>query len=249
MDDPDQTGTGCAPELRIRLLAGFGVTVDGQRLELPFSAERVIAALALRPVDHDRTRLGATLYPDARRSRISANLRSALWRARRDAGPALVDTRGQRLRIGDRVDVDLRHWSERARQLTSGTPGPEPVGADDVEAFAQELLPGWSEDWLQLDQRRWDQLRLHALERLADVFAAAGRFVEALEAGLAAVAIEPFRESAHRALITAFIAEGNRASAVEQYHRYHRLVTHELGLRPTAQMQALVQGLIADHAR
>jgi DNA-binding SARP family transcriptional activator len=67
--------------------------------------------------------------------------------------------------------------------------------------------------------------------------------MQALEAGLAAVSIEPYRESAHRALIRTFIAEGNSASAVVHYQRYHRLLMNELGLRPTAQMKALVDGL------
>jgi DNA-binding SARP family transcriptional activator len=57
------------------------------------------------------------------------------------------------------------------------------------------------------------------------------------------VSIEPYRESAHRALIRTFIAEGNSASAVAHYQRYRRLLTNELGLRPTSQMKALVDGL------
>jgi DNA-binding SARP family transcriptional activator len=120
----------------------------------------------------------------------------------------------------------------------------EPIaGGSEIEALSQELLPSWGEEWLQLDQQRWDQIRVHALERLAECFAAVGRYLDALEAGLTAVSIEPYRESAHRAVITAFIAEGNSASAVKQYHRYRRLVTRELGLQPTAQLQALVRNL------
>jgi len=118
-----------------------------------------------------------------------------------------------------------------------------PDDGDMIDALSQELLPSWNEEWLVPDQQRWDQLRLHALERLAERFATVGRYMEALEAGLAAVSIEPYRESAHRALIKAFIAEGNSASALAQYHRYQRLVVRELGCRPTAQLQALVRGL------
>ena len=112
-----------------------------------------------------------------------------------------------------------------------------------MEVLSQELLPTWGEEWLLLDQQRWDQLRLHALERLAERFLEGGRHMEALEAGLAAVSIEPYRESAHRVLIRTFIAEGNSASAVAHYQRYRRLLTNELGLRPTSQMKALVDDL------
>jgi DNA-binding SARP family transcriptional activator len=115
--------------------------------------------------------------------------------------------------------------------------------SEHVEALSQELLPSWTEEWLVLERQRWDLLRLHALERLADRFAADGRHVNALEAGLAAVAIEPYRESAHRAIIKAYIAEGNSANALAQYHRCQRILIRELGVRPTAQLQELVQDL------
>jgi DNA-binding SARP family transcriptional activator len=120
-------------------------------------------------------------------------------------------------------------------------------GSKLVETLSQELLTSWrNEEWLVLERQRWDLLRLHALERLAERFAADGRHVDALEAGLAAVAIEPYRESAHRAVIRAHIAEGNSASALAQYYRCQRLLTRELGVRPTAQLQALVQGLTGE---
>jgi DNA-binding SARP family transcriptional activator len=187
------------------------------------------------------------LYPEGRRSRISASLRSALWRANQEVHRKLVESRGQSLRLAEGVEVDLHRWTQRARQLTSD---PSIGLAEDdgalVEALSRALLPAWVDEWIIPKQQRWDQLRLHALERLAERYASAGRYMEALEAGLAAVSIEPYRESAHRAVIRAFIAEGNTASAMAQYHRYNRLVARELGCRPTSQLQALVRGLTAE---
>jgi DNA-binding SARP family transcriptional activator len=242
MDDRDTADVNAA-QTKLHILGEFGISVRGQPLTLPRSAQRILVALAMRPEIGDRTVLGTMLYPEARRNRISASLRSALWRVKREAGENLVRSRGQQLHLVESVAVDLHHWTRRARMLIL----PEGDGflpdSSDIHALSQELLPSWDEPWLELDQQRWDQLRLHALECMAERFSAMGLFVDALEAGLAAVSIEPFRESAHRAVIKAFIAEGNGASAVAQYHRYHRLVTRELGLRPTAQLQALVRGL------
>jgi DNA-binding SARP family transcriptional activator len=233
-------------QVQLRLLGGFGLVVEGRQIGLPFSAQRVLAALALRLHDQDRMVLGEMLYPDGRRNRTMASLRSALWRAKREAGHPLVDSRGQHLRLLDCIEVDLRKWTQYARSITSQL-RVDPVAdcSDPVEALSQEMLP-WSEEWLVLERQRWDVLRLHALERLAERFADDGRHVDALEAGLAAVAIEPYRESAHRAIIRAHIAEGNSASALAQYHRCQRLLTRELGVRPTAQLQALVQGLTGE---
>jgi DNA-binding SARP family transcriptional activator len=233
--------------ISVHLLGGFSIATDGHQVRLPFSAQRVLAALALRPTLFDRTQLGEILYPQGRKNQISASLRSALWRAKREVGGPLVESHGPSLSLARDVTVDLQYWLHKARVMTS-TPNIEyPFGSGgEVEALSQELLPTWGEEWLLLDQQRWDQLRLHALERLAERFLEDGRHMEALEAGLAAVSIEPYRESAHRALIRTFIAEGNSASAVAHYQRYRRLLTNELGLRPTSQMKALVDGLTRD---
>ena len=246
--DRDYGGGSSCPRVQLRLLGGFGLTVKGRQIALPLSTQRVLVALALRTQEQDRTALGEMLYPDGRRTQALASVRSALWRAKREAGDALVDARGQRLRLAEDVEVDLQRWMDRARILTSQPLMDPAVDCSDlVETLSQELLPSWrNEDWLVLERQRWDLLRLHALEQLAERFAADGRYVDALEAGLAAVAIEPYRESAHRAVIRAHIAEGNSASALAQYHRCQRLLTRELGVRPTAQLQALVQGLTGE---
>jgi len=242
MDDRDINDDirGEQQRITIQVLGEFAVRLDGRRVTMPPSAQRMLAALALRPEVSDRAMLGAMLHPDLPCGRISASLRSALWRVNRVTGERLVIAGGRRIRLRDGIGIDLHAWAARARDLT--VPDTRP-GRTDVEAVAQDLLPGWVDPWLQRDRERWDLLRLHALERMADRFATAGDFVNALDAGLAAVSIEPYRESAHRALIKAFIAEGNDASAIAQYHRYQRLVNRELGLRPTARLQELVRGL------
>jgi DNA-binding SARP family transcriptional activator len=68
----------------------------------------------------------------------------------------------------------------------------------------------------------------------------AGRHGEAVEAGLAVVSAEPLRESAHRALISAHLAEGNRGEAIRQFERYADLIRAELGLRPSAEIASLL---------
>lgn len=238
-----QPDHGNGTRVGLRMLGGFDLVVESHHPVLPLSAQRLLVALALRPPEQDRTVLVSMLYPGARRDNAAASLRSALWRVRRQVGPVVVRS-GQRLRLADAVEVDLRQVTSRARSALS-RPAAE-ADTDLVDALSRQLLPTWGEEWLMIDQQRWDQVRLHTLERLAELFAGGGRHVDALEAGLAAVSIEPYRESAHRALISAFIAEGNSASAVAQYHRYQRLVRRELGLRPTPELQALVRGLTSD---
>ena len=61
--------------------------------------------------------------------------------------------------------------------------------------------------------------------------------------GLAAVAAEPLRESAHRAVVSVHLEEGNVSEAIRQYRLCRRLLGTELGIEPSERMQVLVRGL------
>jgi DNA-binding SARP family transcriptional activator len=105
-----------------------------------------------------------------------------------------------------------------------------------------ELLPGWYDDWVLIARERLRQLRLHALEVLADKLAHVGRYGEALQAAYAAVDTEPLRESAHRAVVRVHLAEGNTAEAVRAYQAFRDMLTDELGVAPSNQMDELLVG-------
>jgi len=112
-----------------------------------------------------------------------------------------------------------------------------------LELLTQDVLPDWYDDWALVERERFRQIRLHALERLCQRLASEGVHGEAIAAGLHAVQAEPLRESAHRALIQAHLAEGNLVEALRQYSRCHRMLGEELGVEPSPSLQALVAGL------
>jgi DNA-binding SARP family transcriptional activator len=84
---------------------------------------------------------------------------------------------------------------------------------------------------------------LHALEALAQTLTELGRYSEAADAALAAVAGEPLRESAHRTLIAVHVAEGNPSEALRQYERYRAMLGEVLNLAPSPKMEELVGGV------
>jgi DNA-binding SARP family transcriptional activator len=89
----------------------------------------------------------------------------------------------------------------------------------------------------------WRQLRLHALEALAQRLTAQGHYGDAAAAALAAVRAEPLRESPRAALIRVHIAEGNPSEALREFARYGELLMLELGIEPTERLRALVANL------
>ncbi|MFF9527676.1 BTAD domain-containing putative transcriptional regulator, partial [Streptomyces achromogenes] len=122
-----------------------------------------------------------------------------------------------------------------------GGAAPPPHGpAPPVLLGDGELLPGWDEEWVLLERERLRQLRLHALDALADRLTRQGSPALALEAALASIRIEPLRESAHRAVVAAHLSEGNVIEAVRHYRAYRQLLRDELGLEPSAQLARMI---------
>lgn len=226
---------------QLTLMRGFALTIDGRHLSLPHSAQRLVAFLALHDRPVIRALAGQALYADAMETRLSGNLRTALWRIRR-TGHDLVEVLGGSLAVADGVVVDVRRLAGTAhRVLRDG----EALDMHELHELAAggELLPGWHEDWVVTERERLRQLWLQTLEMASARLTSAGRHAEAVIAGLAAVASEPLRESAHRAVIVAHLAAGNRGEAIRQYRRYASILDRELRLAPSPEMQALTASL------
>jgi DNA-binding SARP family transcriptional activator len=168
------------------------------------------------------------------------NLRSVLWRLRR-SGIDLVETVGEQLMLRPDVTVDVRRHMQLAKRLAMGSDIPE-AATIEIEQGG-ELLPDWYDDWVLVERERYRQLRLHALERLCVDLTRSGAYAQAVDVGLRAVAEEPLRESGHRALIRAHLAEGNAGEALRQYQTYARAIHEELGLQPSRHMDDLVRGI------
>lgn len=153
----------------------------------------------------------------------------------------MIQATASQLQLNPAVGVDL-HDAEALAERTLEDTGGSALDVD-LSAFDCDLLPDWYDEWVLLERERFRQLRLRALDTLCDRLTCAGRHREAIEAGHAAVAAEPLRESAHRALVRVHLAEGNAAEAIRQYRLFRRLVSDQLGLAPSARMEALVQGI------
>jgi DNA-binding SARP family transcriptional activator len=230
--------------LELNLLPGFQLHCSDHPVALPLGAQRLLAYLALRKVPLVRAHVSEALWPEADNRRASANLRSAIWRVRQ-AGHNALDATGNRLGLTPGVVVDFQEAAALARRiLDRSAPWPDgTVGQEVATKLSTDLLQDWYDDWLLLERERWNQLRLHALEALAERLLACGELSQAVEAALAAVWTEPLRESAQRILIRVHAAEGNLCEAVAQYRRYQQLLRHELSTSPTAQMEQLIHEL------
>jgi DNA-binding SARP family transcriptional activator len=211
--------------------------MDGDAVRVPTNVERLVAFLAINQTSHQRIRVANALALDITEQRASARLRAALWRIER-VSPGWVVRDDCRLALAPDVRVDLPDAISHARRiLDEGDLVPvEDEGFDDLMS---DLLPHWEDEWLLFERERLRQLRVHALESLARLLTRRDRLAQAIDAGIAAVAAEPLRESAQRALIKAHLAEGNVSEARRQFFAFRDLLEESLGISPTAALRDL----------
>jgi DNA-binding SARP family transcriptional activator len=236
-----------APVARVELLEGFSLEFGrcGGRVSdgLPRGVQRLVAFLGVsrRP---PRTAVAGLLWPEVPDVHAQGSLRSALWRLHKIA-PGLIHTCRDTLSLADGVQVDVRELTCWAQRILDPT-----ASVDDLVAarlrLRGELLPGWYDDWVLLERERLRQLRMHALEALADRLTAAGCYAEAVQAAYVAIQAEPLRESAHRTLIRAHLAEGNLIEAMHAYESFRTMLAGELGVVPSRLMCDLMNGLTVE---
>jgi DNA-binding SARP family transcriptional activator len=220
---------------QFRLLRGMNVVL------VPRASQRLLAFLALHDRIVERAALAGALWPEASEPHALGSLRAALSRLQGTARMALAASQLE-LGLAEGVAVDIHHAKALARRLLDPAVPPVPgdLGSSAVMALSADLLPDWYDDWVLVEAEDWRQLRLHALEALADHLTTAGRLGEAAGAARAAVRGEPLRETSHAALIRVFLAEGNVSEAVREFRSYRALLHDELGLEPTPRLCHLI---------
>lgn len=221
----------------LHVIGAFEVLVAGVPVALPAGPRRLLAYLAVNGGAQRRDAVTGQLWGWVPQAQARARLRTALWRiGQLPAG--LVRSGRDELQLRPSVRVDLAESAGLARGLLD--PSGRDRLPDSADLLTDDILPGWDEDWLQLERERHRQLRIHALEALSRRLTAAGRFGAAIDVAYRAIAAEPLRESAWCALIRAHLAEGNRSVASHQLGEYRRLLADELGVDPSETIEALL---------
>lgn len=236
-----------AAALRLSLIGGFALRSAGGLVGIPPVGQRLVALLAISDRPLPRPHVADRLWLDVPGERAAASLRSTLWRLPEPDGVPLVAATSTHIALDERVGVDYREVAAAAaalRQPAGAEPSPEMAAEVSPEVFTEDLLPGWYDDWVLTERERFRQLRLHALESLAARLAGARRFGDAVQAGLAAVAGEPLRESAHRQLIRIHLEEGNACEALRQFRLCQQLLAAELGVEASPDLRQLVAHLL-----
>lgn len=219
-DDQRRSRAAQAFPHRITVLGAFTLTVDGAPVALKVDARRLVAYLAVHRRPQARRTLAADLWPG-----VSAAERLLSEAVAAVDAPGLLREETGTLALAAEVAVDLDDAMHLIRNLPT-----MPAGTTvDTSVLTADILPGWTAPWIEIERERFRQLRLHAIEERSQRLITAGRFDDAVAMAKVAVRTAPSRESARRALIEAYVAQGDLAAAVNEYDEYQELLRSSLG--------------------
>lgn len=225
----------------------------------------LLAYLALeRGAPHSRSSLITLLWPDQPEENGRQNLSQTLTRLRDALGPAgdLIQANRQSVWLDEQAEIDLdvhTFWRLLAEVEKHGHESKtccavcqEKLG--NAAALARgELLAGVTvddsylfEEWLLLERERVHEKLLSVLSDLAEGALHERRYEAAIQYARRQVALEAWRESAHRQLIQALALSGQRNSALAQYENCRTILAKELGVEPTSVTQQLAAAVRAD---
>jgi DNA-binding SARP family transcriptional activator len=190
---PDET-----QPFALQLLGGFDLSVDGKPIELPSSAQRLIAFVALRRRPQTRLCVAGNLWPEKNDARATANLRSTLWRAHLDDGRSVLQCKGSMVRIVDSAWLDV--WHIESVKPDSVVPDFKTNGRPHYERLFDGLLPGWYDDWVILERERLAQLQLRIAEALAHAVIEDGDYISATDIAYRTISLDPLGDVKDRIL-------------------------------------------------
>jgi DNA-binding SARP family transcriptional activator len=159
----------------------------------------------------------------------------------------VTESGGYRL-AADRVDLDLDRFDERISAAgKTGTRMARKLLSEAVQAGARgdvledEPYAEWAEEARRTYRARLLGVHLDAAESaLAEQDTRA-----AIDYALAALAIDPYAERAHRLAMLAYYVQGDQRESLDCYQHLRSLLAEELGLEPTPQTRQVQAAILA----
>ena len=248
--------------LALALLGPFQATLDGQPAEGLNSDHRraLLAYLAVESRrEHPRDQVASLLWPERSDQEALSALRYTLSNLR--------DALGDRRSTGDRQATSDRpapspfllvtrthvqfnpasdHWLDITEYQDLSKRSDVHSLEQAVALYRGHFLNGLSigdspafEEWILLKGEEIQRSLLTLLNRLTALQMSRGETGEAAHWARRQLELEPYREQAHRQLMTALALGGDRSAALEHFETCRRLLAQELGCEPEDETREL----------
>jgi DNA-binding SARP family transcriptional activator/predicted ATPase len=238
-------------ELHLTLLGNPEVRRDGDLIDgfRSGKAQALLYYLAATGRPHARPALSGLLWGEAPEDKARRNLRQTLSNLRHLVGPHLDITRQA---VAFNRHSPYRLDVECFESLATGASPDEHVErlCEAVDLYRGDFLEGFYvrqapafEEWALAQRARLRELALSALHSLAVYYTQEGRagHSAALDYTTRLLALEPWREEAHRGLMLLLALGGQRSAALAQYKTCRQALAEELGVEPGPETTAIYE--------
>ncbi|WP_431903490.1 AfsR/SARP family transcriptional regulator [Nonomuraea sp. bgisy101] len=223
-------------ELRVRVL-GMSSIARGDGHVVPVrsaKARAVLFYLMVEGTPHTRSALACLLWGERAEAKARGSLRLALMELRRAVGDHLAITPAQ-------VAFDRgRPYSLDWDDLVGGGSVPEAYRGGFLDDLTIPDVPRF-DDWMAQRRRQAAHAAARVLRERARAARERGDCEDAVRLARSLLEIDPLDECAHRLVIEALSAMGDRAGALAHYETCRRVLDQELGVPPDQSTQALLR--------
>jgi DNA-binding SARP family transcriptional activator len=239
--------------LEFRVLGPLEALVDGTAASLGGPRQRAVLAMLLAQCNEvvPAYRLIDGVWDDEPPESAPNVLQGYVSHLRRALGREVIVTRGRdyAIRVADGA-LDLQRFERLADTAAAALADGR---AREASAALRDALALWRgpalSDLAELSavrqiSARLDELRVTALERRIEADLACGRTAEAAVELTVLVQEHPLRERFRALQMTALYRTGRQADALEAYRAARTTLVEELGIEPSAELQALESAIL-----
>jgi DNA-binding SARP family transcriptional activator len=247
-------------QVSVEFLGRTRVLSRGRELDLPRQSISFLAYLVLyRELDHPREVMIEHFWSSHEPARARSCLGTALSRLRNGLHVEGHDWLELSARGEPRISLTAPIWYDVVAFETGIAPALA-ARAGELESsllenlvaalahYRGDLMLGWYDSWVLTERERLRLLCLRGYRCLMEHYVATGDLEKALAAGQAALRIEPLQELVQQQVIELYHASGQRAAAIRQYERLRSLLRSELGIAPSKNTRALIDGIRTEQA-
>lgn len=248
------------PLLQAKLLGDFFLSCDDKPI-IGIITERSRALLAYlllyQHTPQPRHRLAFHLWPESTDSQARTNLRKELSNLRRSLPNAdqwlRIDAKTLQWHPSVTVTLDVAQFEEA---IKAADPGLVQLSANNATQELEQalglyqgnLLPECDDEWIVPERERLQQMHVSALEQLIDLFQKQQNYRSGLKYAQQLLRIDPFNEATYCTLMRLHRSSGDRANALQTYHRCMRILRDELGIDPSLTTRKLYEQILQEDA-
>jgi len=242
------------PQLRIQTLGRGLVSADDHPVTAAeWQNQRKVREfffyLLAHPEGVSKEALGLVFWPESSSAQLKLQFKNLIYRLRFALGQDVVLFENDRYNFNHSLDYiyDVEAFIDKAAcaQREAQPARKRALYQDAISLYSGPYLPEVDGAWVHIERERLWQLFVDAALTLGRLLLDAGDFAGVIEICQRLLTEDACQEEAHRLMLRAYAALGNRAAMVRQFRRCQQALAEELGALPSPETEQLYRQLKA----